>query len=317
MKKELEKILNQIENLYFDENVSSKQKELSQLWTRYYQLSSSYQIELPKAYDLYLLGENLCYVIDIENSYQTDLKIPLEIIKKLKLVIEENQKQHQLVSGITFEEANTFLTWVIKHTWNYLSSFGIDIKTNSLNGFCEIAQLASIYPLEQFGLSVTKNTAEASFGYIFHHVFGTVEIPISQENRIQNQIFLIDPTYKQFFTVVRCNFGRFYAKEENTGKIVAPDPGYFMKTREEINICQELISKGYLPLTEEVAKIYGTGFQKASISLKNTAYYNQISSYTGKDYLQKIKTSGKDYMMNPRDLEGYDWKIDFSNHKNI
>ena len=48
-------ILDKIENLYYDDDLESKQKDLLNLWTKYYQLSSSYNIELSRAYDLYLL----------------------------------------------------------------------------------------------------------------------------------------------------------------------------------------------------------------------------------------------------------------------
>ena len=64
-------------------------------------------------------------------------------------------------------------------------------------------------PLEKLGLSVTKNTAEASFDYSLHHAFGTVKIPILENATLKEEFFLIDPTYKQFFTAVRCNFGSF------------------------------------------------------------------------------------------------------------
>ena len=81
---------------------------------------------------------------------------------------------------------------------------------------------------------------------MFHHAFGTVEFPITEGNRVENETFLVDTTYKQFFTAVRCNHGRYYAKEENTGMMVAPDPGYFMKTPEEKEICEKIIHQGYL-----------------------------------------------------------------------
>ncbi len=315
MKKELTKILDKIQDLYNDENVAMKQKELSDLWTRYYQLAFSYKIELQRAYDLYLLGENISYVVDAKISYQENLEIPVEIIKNLRKVIENNKKENDLSSGVSMEEAKIFLTWIINRTWQNLSYLGIDLSKNSLNGFCEIAQVTSIYPLEKLGLTVTKNTAEDSFGYCFHHAFGTVEIPILENGRVRNQSFLIDPTYKQFFTVVRCNLGRFYAKEENTGKIVAPDPGYFMKTEEEKEMSKQLIYNGYLPLTEKVAKIYGSGFQKASVSLENVSDYDQIRLFTGKDYIQKIKETAGDYAMPLEDFEGNYLELEIPNFK--
>lgn len=306
MEKELNKILDKIENLYYDEDLANKQKDLLNLWTKYYQLSSSYNIELSRAYDLYLLGENVSYVLDAKLNYNKNLIVPVEIINKLK----DN-------NGISMDEANIFLSWIVNRTWNNLSYFGIDMSRNSLNGFCEFAQLSSLYTLEKMGLNVTKNTAEDSFGYLFHHAFGTVEIPIEKNGVVSNQLFLIDPTYKQFFTAVRCNHGRFYAKEENTGMIVAPDPGYFMKSDKEKEVSEQIIKNGYILLTEEVANIYGSGFKKASISLENFDMHDIISNYDGEFYINMIKNTSKDYCADLSELKDYGFDLDIPNSKMI
>jgi len=70
MEKELNKILDKIELLYFDQDINTKQNELLEIWTRYYQLSNSYQIELSRAYDLYLLEENVSYVVNANLNYK-------------------------------------------------------------------------------------------------------------------------------------------------------------------------------------------------------------------------------------------------------
>lgn len=315
MEKELSKILDKIEVLYFDLDIGYKQKELLELWTKYYQLSYSYGIELNRAYDLYLLGENVSYVVDANLNYKKDLEVPFEVIDKLRNVINNN-KNSNILDGILIDDANVLLTWLVNRTWKNLSSFGIDIYRNSLNGFCEIAQLSTLYTLEQLGLKVTKNTAEDSFDYLFHHAFGTVSIPINDCGIVTNELFLIDPTYKQFFTAVRCNHGRYYAKEENTGMIVAPDPGYFMKTKKEKEISSSIIKNGYILLTKEVAKVYGDGFKKASISLENYHDYNNIN-YDGSYYIEKIKNSTNDYCTDLEELSGYAFEIDIPNIKNI
>lgn len=128
----------------------------------------------------------------------------------------------------------------------------------------------------------------------------------------------MDSTYKQFFTVVRCNHGRYYAKEENTGMIVAPDPGYFIKTKEEKEICENLIHQGYLPLTEEVAKVYGSSFEKASISLKEYDQYDEVLKRDGSYYIEKIKSFCNDsYESDLSELEGYFFKLENPTVKNF
>lgn len=306
---ELDKILDKIEALYYDVDIASKGNELLELWTKYYQLASSYKIELDRAYDLYLLGENVSYVVNADINYKKDLEVPYDVIEKLK---------NNISSGISIEEANALLSWCINHTWHNLSYFGLDMSRNSLNGFCDIAQLSTLYPLEQLGLKVTKNNAGDSFNYPFFHAFGTVELPIQEDDgKVSNKLFLIDPTYKQFFTAVRCNHGRYYAKEENTGLVIAPDPGYFMRTDEEKMIAEAIIRNGFILFSEEVARVYGAGFEKASISLENYSRYDEIFNRTGNYYIDRIKSTSGQYCIGFGELEDYAFEIDVPVKKNI
>ena len=75
-KEELQNILNQIENLYYVDNIEDRKDELLNLWTRYYQLAYSYHIQLDSAYNLFLLGENVCYVIDSKLNRQKNIEVP-------------------------------------------------------------------------------------------------------------------------------------------------------------------------------------------------------------------------------------------------
>ena len=126
---------------------------------------------MDRAYDLYLLGENVSYVVPATLGIQKNLIVPSEEIRHLQEVLEYNRSHNDRI-GITSEEASKILDWICNKTWQYLSHFGIDMTRNSLNGFCEVAQLCSLYPLEQVGLKVTKNTAENSFDICFITLLG-------------------------------------------------------------------------------------------------------------------------------------------------
>ena len=307
MKKELSGILDQIENVYYGDDCEEKAKKLISLWTKYYQLSHSYGIYMRRAYDLYLLGESESYIMDCTLNYDKNLAVPYDVIKKLCGAIESNKTQLQ--EGITLEQANVFIKWIVNKTWKNLSFLSLDIRSNSLNGFCELAQFISLYPLEELGLSVTKNKAISCFDYPFRHSFGTVDIPIDIDGNITNYTFLIDPTYKQFFTAIRCNHGRYYAKDENTGLMVAPDPGYFMKTQKEKDVCKQIVKNGYILLTEEAAKIYGEGFRKASILLDEFES-NKETSYDGKYYIDRIKNVSGDYSIDSSEVDMYSFDLE-------
>lgn len=123
-REELQKILNQIENLYYVDNIEDRKDELLNLWTRYYQLSYSYHVQLDSAYNLFLLGENVCYVIDSKLNRQENMEVPNDAVCHLLEVLKENKDS--LVNGISYQEATQILDYVINKTWNNLAHFGIE-----------------------------------------------------------------------------------------------------------------------------------------------------------------------------------------------
>ena len=148
-------------------------------------------------------------------------------------------------------------------------------------------------PLENIGLEVTKNSATGSFDYPFNHAFGTVTFPYNGATKT----YLIDTTYRQFFTTNRCNEGRYYQEEENTGLKVAPDPGYFV---EDKDFARSLMRNGYIELTEETATKYGEAFNKASIPLKDIDKINDSNI----NYYQRILNDREDYKISSGELDG-------------
>lgn len=229
----LNKILLAIMDVYNEDMDNDKKHEvLSKLWTDYYKLSDKYNIKLDFAYQLYLIGESESYIIDEEPK---------------RFVIDESRLDEDIDSfqkgnDLTDEEIEILLQASVMNARCGFETLGIDIKNNSLNGFCELGQALSLMPLENIGLEVTKNSASESFDYPFNHAFGTVTFPYDGATKT----YLIDTTYRQFFTTNRCNEGRYYQEEENTGLKVAPDPGYFIEDEE---FARNLMRNGYIELT--------------------------------------------------------------------
>ena len=55
---------------------------------------------------------------------------------------------------------------------------------------------------------------------------------IKNGEKIEEKTFLIDTTYRQFFTSIRCNEGMYLNK---SNEINRPDPGFFVKNKEEVD----------------------------------------------------------------------------------
>lgn len=291
----LNKILLAIMDVYNEDMDNDKKHEvLSKLWTDYYKLSEKYNIKLDFAYQLYLIGESESYIIKEEPK-----RFVIDEIR-LDEAIDSLKKGNDL----TDEEIEILLQASVMNARCGFETLGIDIKNNSLNGFCELGQALSLMPLENIGLEVTKNSASESFDYPFNHAFGTVTFPYDGATKT----YLIDTTYRQFFTTNRCNEGRYYQEEENTGLKVAPDPGYFI---EDEGFARNLMRNGYIELTEETATKYGEAFNKASIPLKDIDKINDRNI----NYYQRMLNDREDYKISDGELEGLN--IVFNDKTNI
>ena len=230
---ERSEILDKIENIIMSNHYSSDNgKELARLWTEYYKAIYPKVIASTRAEMLTLLSEN--FLITDNNIQLKDVNIDLvkTISADLKQVLVD--RQSGINRGISFEHVKTLLDWSLTNTWLGIRQLGIDVKQNSLNGLCELGQTVSILPFERVGLPVTKNLAEECFQTAFttmpgHHSFGCVCFPIEDENThlVADTWFLVDASYKQFFSASRCHEGMYYHYDEEALEYTKPDPGYF------------------------------------------------------------------------------------------
>lgn len=304
----LKEILNTIMEVYNEDLDNDKKHQLlSTLWTRYYKLSEKLNIKLDEAYNLYLIGENESYII-----YQEPERKRIDD-KKLQIALNHYNeiKNNGFKEGLTEEEIKILLDYSVENARKSFENLGINVKTNSLNGLCELGQALTIMPLENLGIEVTKNSATACFNYPFNHVFGTVTFPYQDNGRVIDKTYLIDSTYRQFFSTMRCNEGRYYTEEENTNLKVAPEPGYFIT---DIDFAKTLMKDGYIELTKDNAKKYGEAFYKASIPLKELY---KLDTKDNKDYYSLILLDNADYIVRKSELEGLNLEFPKTSNKRL
>lgn len=265
--KELEELLNEIDKTCEEKlNENIKKQILTNLWNLYKAKKEKYSSDM----------DNQIYIIDQES---TNEKVDLNSVKRAIVNLKKSDKK-----GISMEDAITLLKWDVQNTRENLCKLGIDINTHSLDGYCELAQLLSIYPLEQLGLKVTKNTAKDSFNYLYNHAFGSVRFLINENEKIVEKYFLIDVTYKQFFIKEKCSKIQYYL-----GDMVAPTIGHFVKDNE---FARNIIKDGFIELTESSARKYGEPFTQSSLSNEKI------------DYFYSIINSNNDYILSESQLEG-------------
>lgn len=221
---------------------------LSDLWAKVFS-STDHSMDFD-VYNLYLCSENTSYIID---------QPPLLKYSNYDF-IQDKIKFYQ-THGYFEDDVTVLLDYVVTNARQCFQKMGVDLNQNSLNGYCEISQLLTILPFEELGLSVTKNKASDCFDFPLNHVFGTVTFPIKGENGIILKTYLLDATYRQFFSTVRCHEGMYFVSDE-LDLYPSPNPGYFVK---DITFAKTLLKDGYIELTTENAQKYGESFYLSSL----------------------------------------------------
>lgn len=311
LEQKLNNILDSIEKYYYsDLDNHSKSLIISEKWSEYFKLSYQFKITIPRAYDLFLLGENNCFIVDANvKIFDICNQKVIDSVVILKSILERRKNGENV--GISYDYVLVLLEWAISNTRKQIASLGVDLNNSSFNGFCDLAQISSLVPFENMGLVVTKNSIEDVFQSVNHHVFGTVTFPVFQNGKVENIMFLIDPTYRQFFTATRCNEGRYFVAIEDDNPI-GPDPGYFMDNSLKINFSNELICNGFIVFNEENAKIYGDGFSYSNVSRNNISkMFPIINNTSGKEYIDKVKKHSTSYSLTINDLEEYAFCTNF------
>ncbi len=258
---------------------------------------------------LYISYSKFCYqhgltTFDSELSSKAKTLFIIES-RPLEYVIDNDKKQEALYrlenvltnikngipDGISIEDANLILAANVQNARIGLSNYTeIDFFEESLGGSCGISQAATVFPLLELGVPVTINNTSSLPDCVFRHAFATCTLPIKNCNQIYEKQFLIDATYRQFFLAIECNEGQFFEGDSRFKDNTGPSAGYYVcKTSEGMAFAKELLTKGYVELTEHNARIYGNGFSMEKIYLSTSLEDQQkIISHTGKEYIDAI-----------------------------
>lgn len=277
-------------------NIPDKHEKLAETLTEYYKYccSNGYKDNI----DIFELGP-LSYIIEssplIFDLNENDVA---NAFIHLQEVIANNQ--NGLVDGISNDEAKLILDWVIQNTRKSFQNTEKDLNTASLNGLCGYAQSLTLLPLMEANLEVTINNVESFPSAKHRHAFGTVKIPIKENNQVYYKQVLLDASYRQFFTTVECNEGRYYLQNFSTG----PAAGYYVcKTEEGRQFATTLLKHGYIELTPQNAKIYGSGFEYESLTISELEKQIIIKETKENVYIDTINSKQEELDYDKEELE--------------
>lgn len=167
---------------------------------------------------------------------------------------------------------------------SYLTRVKINPNLNNYDYSCDLAQSILYHYLNNLNCklypAMTQNIISKE---ITGHSFLCLKLLV--ENK--EQLYLLDPTYIQFFKQEKCSKDNYFiSKKYNNKVLLTPDPGYFIQEHQKNN-AEFLLNHGYINLTEETAKMYGDSFlnTKQGREVSNLKY----ESLPGNFYLEAFR----------------------------
>lgn len=227
------------------------------------------------------------YIINFE-PYKED-SIDIEYYSGIEKRVSNSE-------SITQNEVEDYLRML-----NYLTRKKINQNMDNFDYKCDLAQSILCDYLHKVGCKYSAcATHMAIVPGVVGHSFTTVEINVEGEEKL----FLLDPTYIQFFKKEKCQHSNYITSPLIPNKVlITPDPGYFIKEEDKDPI-EFLLKYGYIELTPEYARIYGDSFYNTKPgenlqniefkSLPGIAYINAFSKSTevpSKNETELITTS--------------------------
>lgn len=254
--------------------------ELNRLYNREVSSDNNLNYDYLSNVYKYIIGIAPYYYVDgsIATSYEKGILYKMMGIesKYSQIYIIDSapfiKKRDALSKNYTSDE---LLNYIVYKTREFLS-FEIpgDIKSANLTGLCYKASVRVKKVCEELGLACDVIRINAGFSKekdLFkgssYHYFNIVTI--------KGEKYLIDCTYRQFFTLSRNNLNRIGVMGEKGCR-----PGAFIKYDEyRLLLAKKLLKKGWIKISEKVLKAYFDGF---ALSFRNGLYYEETGDYSFK-----------------------------------
>ena len=158
---------------------------------------------------------------------------------------------------------------------------GVDMQDYSYSYKCDLAQSMIYYYLK--GLNI--NAHPVNTNEVINGVCGHSLILVTINTTSGERLYLVDPSYIQFFSKENCNITKFIIIKNQV--CVAPDPGFFVVNSSNTEKLLPLLRAGYIEFTEDIAKAYGDSFfQTKQGTSPEQIKYNVAS---GSNYIRWFK----------------------------
>lgn len=163
------------------------------------------------------------------------------------------------------------LRHAISYTFFSLSKqIELNIYKQPLTNKCDLIRNKLGEVLEQLNLDIRYIETQDILG---NDVIGHSILTLKDDDKV----YLIDPSYSQFFLKEKCSSENYLIY--NNTVIKAPDPGYYyLLNRDKQPIAKKILEEGFILLTEDVAKAYADSFYKTRRG--KGAYFDMLNTPT-------------------------------------
>lgn len=261
--------IDNILSLAEEQESTVKTIKMESLLNEYYFFCSTYQLpwQFKGCYDIL----NKSYIIESEPTIITDMDV-----ERVRLAVDNYNHAKDSDSVISIDDVNVILEYVVQNARKIMSN-NLDINTSSLLGECGHAQNYVVIPLSNIGVQVSVNNSKY-FPYCDSvHAFAVATFDVIEDGKNVKKRFLIDPTYRQFFSTLLACYGRYFLKSHNPKQVIAPMAGYhIIREKNGFNIAQKILKDGYIELTDEVLLAYGHSFSLQSVPVDDNSMRQEV-----------------------------------------
>ncbi len=251
---------------------------------------------------LNMIGERLIIEAEPDHTYIDDGKVGQAVLN-LTEAIKNGE-------GISLDEATLILRWIVENTYHAIFESTSTNSISTLHSCDSFAQSLSALPFIDAGIPITINDTER-FDPNMIHSFITVKIPVQTENGVETKQFLIDITYAAYFMIFNATQASFYDNRPGFKDTTGPAAGFYIcQTEEGREFATELLSKGFIELTPERARLYCTAFECEKLNITNWRTWKKIMQ-SQKDYISIINGGNGELTYKPDNIEIFDMKIKF------
>ena len=211
------------------------------------------------------------YIVDFK-PYQ-NRNINIDQCARIEEAIKENK-------SISLNDAEEFLRNI-----SYLVRRSINPNMDNFDLKCDLAQAILGHYFNKINC---RYAPCATHNVITSQIDGHSFIVITLNVEGEDKIFLLDPTYIQFFHKDKCQRDNYFVSPMYPDKVLlTPDAGFFIKEEDKEPV-DFLLRYGYIELTEEYARIYGDSFlnTKTGTNPQNLRYQSMPGSIYIKSFLK-------------------------------